>query len=129
MEFLLPEGYARPRGYSFGTVAEGRVATLAGQVGATPDGGYEATDLVGQARQALANIVAVLGAAGGRPADIMRLVWYVTDIEDYRAKTAEIGAVYVEVMGKHFPAMTLIGVTGLADAEAAIEIEATAVLR
>ncbi|MBT5414166.1 MAG: RidA family protein [Rhodospirillaceae bacterium] len=128
MEFLLPEGYVRPRGYSLGTVAEGRVVTLAGQVGTTPDGRYESGDLIGQTRRALERVVAILGAAGGSPADVMRLVWYVTDIDDYRARVAEIGAVYGEAFGKHFPAMTLIGVIGLADAEALIEIEATAVL-
>jgi enamine deaminase RidA (YjgF/YER057c/UK114 family) len=128
MEFLLPESHVRPRGYSLGTMAEGRVVTLAGQVGTTPDGRYDSADLIGQTRRALERIAAILGAAGGCPADVMRLTWYVTDIADYRARAAEIGAVYGEIFGRHFPAMTLIGVTGLADAEALIEIEATAIL-
>ena len=128
MRAVQPEGWPPPKGYSNGTVAEGRVLHVAGQVGWTPEGRFEARDFVGQARRALANVVAVVEAAGGRAEDVARLAWYVTDKREYLARQAEMGEAYRAVMGRHFPAMTMVVVAGLVEDEALVEIEATAVL-
>lgn len=124
---VQPEGWAAPRGYSNGMVGEGPVLFVGGQIGWDVDGSF-AEGFLGQVRQALANIVAVLEAAGGGPQHIGRLTWYVTDIEAYRASLKDLGPVYREVMGKHFPAMALVQVVSLVEEEAMVEIEATAVL-
>ncbi|MCU0897189.1 MAG: RidA family protein [Burkholderiales bacterium] len=128
MQTLQPPGWAKPKGYSNGVAAKGRFVFVAGQVGWTPEGRFAATDFVGQVRQALANIVAVLAEAGAKPEHIVRMTWYVTDKGEYMGSLREVGAVYREVIGKHFPAMTAIEVAGLVEDGGKVEIEATAVV-
>lgn len=129
MRAVQPEGWAPPKGYANGVVAEGRTLHVAGQIGWAPGTGrFEARDFVGQARQALANVVAVVEAAGGQAEHVARLTWYVTDKREYLARQAEMGEAYRAVMGRHFPAMTMVVVAGLVEDEALVEIEAVAVL-
>jgi len=123
-----PEGWKPPQGYSNGMVAEGRLLHVAGQVGWDADHSFARRDFVGQTRQALRNVLAVVEAAGGRATDIVRLTWYVLDKRDYLSKRKEVGEAYRAVMGRHFPAMTLVVVSGLVEDEARLEIEATAAL-
>ena len=125
---VQPEGWKPAKGYANGMIGEGRVLFVGGQIGWTADQVFEAKDFIGQMRQALLNIRAVVEAAGGAVEDITRLTWYVTDKAEYVAKQNEVGAAYREVMGYHFPAMTMVVVTALVEDEARIEIEATAVL-
>ena len=126
---LQPEGWLRPSGYSSGVLAEGRQVFIAGQVGWNPRSGkFETATLVDQVAQALRNVLAVLAQAGGRPEHIARMTWYLTSRTQYLAHLEEIGAAYRAVMGKHFPAMTAIEVTALIEAQAKVEIEATAVI-
>ena len=125
---LQPDGWPRPRGYANGMSASGRMIFVAGQVGwdATQrlvDGG-----IVEQARQALANIVAILAMDGARPEHLVRLTWYVTDRAQYLAAAAALGTVYRELLGRHFPAMSAVEVKSLMEAGAVVEIEATAVV-
>jgi enamine deaminase RidA (YjgF/YER057c/UK114 family) len=128
MQILHPPGWAPARGYSNGVLAEGRLVFVGGQIGWTAEQRFETADLVAQAEQALRNIVAVLAEAGGGPEHVVRLTWYVTDRDGYLARQRELGAAYRAVMGRHFPAMTMVQVVALAEAEAKVEIEATAVL-
>ena len=128
MEVLQPPGWAQPRGYANGIVAEGRVVFVAGQIGWNADGVFETDDFAEQARQALANVVAVLAEAGGAPTDIARMTWYITDKREYRAALQAVGRAYREVIGAHYPAMTLVQVAALLEDRAKVEIEATAVL-
>lgn len=125
---VQPDGWAPPRGYANGIVAEGRVLFVGGQIGWTADQRFESHDFVGQATQALRNIVAVVEAAGGRPEHISRMTWFVTDKNEYLASQKEIGAAYRSVIGRHFPAMTMVVVSALVEDAALVEIEATAVL-
>ncbi|WP_420102578.1 RidA family protein [Bosea sp. (in: a-proteobacteria)] len=124
---ILPEGWPAPRGYANGMVAEGRVLVTGGLVGWDAAGRF-AEGFLGQLRQTLINIKAVVEAGGGRVEDIVRLTWYVTDIPAYRASLKEMGPLYREVFGRHFPAMAVVGVAALVEPEAMIEIEATAVI-
>jgi enamine deaminase RidA (YjgF/YER057c/UK114 family) len=126
--FLQPEGWASPRGYANGVAAEGRLVFVAGQVGWNPQGLFETDDFVAQTEQALLNVVAVLRAAGAAPEHLVRMTWYVTDKATYVARQSETGQVYRRVIGRHFPAMTLLVVAGLLEDRALIEIEATAVV-
>ena len=128
MEMLQPPGWAQPRGYANGIAAEGRCVFVAGQVGWNAAGEFETDDFVGQVRQALANVVAVLAEAGGTPDQIARMTWYITDKAEYRAAMRDVGRVYREVIGAHYPAMTLVQVAALLEDRAKVEIEATAVL-
>ena len=125
---LQPPGWPRPKGYSNGIVARGRQVFIAGQVGWDAQGRFPATRLAPQVRQALENIVAVLAEAGGRPEHLVRLTWYVTSREDYYAELVEIGAAYRAVLGRHFPTMSVVQVVALMEADARVEIEATAVI-
>lgn len=125
---LQPDGWARPKGYANGVVARGRTIFLAGQIGWDAEQRLVGSDLVTQARQALLNIVAILAEDGARPEHIVRLTWYVTDRAAYLAASAALGAAYREVMGRHFPAMTAVEVSSLMEADAVVEIEATAVV-
>ena len=127
MELLNPKHWRRAKGFSNGVVAEGRVICVAGQIGWNAEQQFESDDFVVQVRQALANIVAVLAEAGAGPEHIMRLTWYVTDKDEYVARQGEVGRAYRDVMGRHFPAMTLVQVAGLVEDRAKVEIEATAV--
>jgi len=126
---LQPEGWQRPSGYSNGVLAQGRQVFIAGQVGWNPRSGqFESAVLVDQVAQALRNVLAVLAGADGRPEHIARMTWYLTSRAEYLDHIAQIGAVYRSVMGKHFPAMTAVEVTALVEAQAKVEIEATAVI-
>jgi len=128
METLQPPGWAAPRGYANGIAASGRIVFVSGQVGWNAQGRFEATDFVAQARQALANVVAVLGEAGARPEHIARMTWYVVDKREYVASSKALGAVYREVIGNHYPAMTAVEVAALVEDGARVEIEVTAVI-
>lgn len=123
-----PEGWKPAKGYANGMIAEGRQLFVGGQIGWNADQVFEVHDFIGQMSQALRNILDVVETAGGSAADITRLTWYVTDKAEYLAHQAEVGRAYREVMGYHFPAMTMVVVAGLVEDEAKVEIEATAVL-
>jgi enamine deaminase RidA (YjgF/YER057c/UK114 family) len=130
LAFHQPEGWDRPVGYSNAVSASGRVVFTAGQVGWNPaTSRFEVHDLCGQIRQALRNVVAALAAAGARPDEITRLTWYVTDRNQYLSQRQAIGEVYREILGRHFPAMSMVAVHALMEPEALVEIEATAVVR
>lgn len=124
---LHPPGWPAPRGYANGMVGRGRVVLVGGQIGWDAQGRFPA-GFVPQAAQALSNILAVLREAGGGPEHIGRLTWYVVDMAEYRASLAELGPAYRAVMGRHFPAMALVQVVALVEAEARLEIEATALI-
>jgi len=127
MEFNNPEGWPRPPGFSQAATAGGRQVHIAGQIGVNPiTHNMEADNLVEEARQALENVVAALGAGGARADQIQSINWYVTDKADYLANAREIGAVYREVIGKHFPAITMVEVSGLMLEGAHMEISAIA---
>jgi enamine deaminase RidA (YjgF/YER057c/UK114 family) len=125
---LQPVGWAAPKGYANGVVAEGRLVFVAGQIGWNGQGVFESDDFVAQTRQALVNVVAVLAEAGATPAQLTRLTWYITDKHAYLAQQREIGRAYREVIGAHYPAMTLVQVAALLEDRALVEIEATAVM-
>ncbi len=123
-----PPGWPRPSGYSNGIVAEGRYVAISGQIGWNERNELVSEDFLEQARQALSNVVAVLRAAGGAPEHLVRLTWYVTDKNEYRAALKDLGASYRQIVGEHYPAMALVQVAGLLEEGAKVEIEATAVL-
>jgi enamine deaminase RidA (YjgF/YER057c/UK114 family) len=125
---LLPPGWPRPKGYANGFSAEGRIIVTAGVVGWTAEEEFEAEDLPGQFRQVLLNTLAILAEGGAGPEHIVRMTWYVTDIEAYRASLAEIGAHYRALIGRNYPAMAVVGVTALVETKAMIEIETMAVV-
>ena len=128
MKTLLPAGWPRPKGYANGISARGRLVVTAGLVGWDQHERFVSDTLAGQFAQALRNIVAVLAEDGARPEHIVRMTCYVTDIEAYRASLAEIGAAWKQVIGRHYPAMALVGVSALVEPQAKVEIEATAVV-
>jgi len=128
LEFLQPKNWPPPKGYSNGVAAEGRQIFVAGQIGWSERGELVSDDFVAQVERALANVVQVLAEAGGKPHHLTRLSWFVTDKATYVARQKEIGEAYRRVIGRHFPAMTLIVVTGLLEQGAKVEIEATAVI-
>lgn len=128
-DIVLPDGWAPPRGYSNGAVASGKIVSVAGQVGWNPATcRFDSDSFAGQTRQALHNVVEILLAAGARPHDLVRLTWYVTDRAEYVAARKEIGAAYREIIGGHYPPMSLVFVSGLLEERAKVEIEATAVI-
>ena len=127
-EVIQPEGWAKAKGYANGIKTADNQLFIGGQIGWNGDQIFESHDFIGQMEQALNNIVAVLETAGGQIEDIVRLTWYVVDKKEYLARQAEVGAVYRKVLGRHFPAMTMVVVAGLVEDEALLEIEATAVL-
>lgn len=124
---LLPEGWPRPRGYSNGIAAEGRLIFVAGQIGWTPDGVFR-SGFANQFRQTLANTLAVLAEAGAGPQHIVRMTWFIVDRQEYLANLQEVGAAWRELIGPHYPAMAVVEVKGLIESEARLEIETTAVL-
>ena len=128
MNVLLPAGWPRPKGYSNGVTATGRLVFIAGMIGWDAQGVFHTDDIAGQAEQALRNVVAVLREAGGSPADIVRLTWYVTDKRAYLAASPEIGRMFREIVGCYNAAMTAVEVTALMEDRAKVEIEATAVI-
>jgi enamine deaminase RidA (YjgF/YER057c/UK114 family) len=123
-----PVGWPRPRGYSNGAIAEGRVLAVAGQIGHGTGGELVSDDFVEQAAQALRNVLAVVKASGADSASIIRLTWYILDKHEYRARSRDLGVVYRDVMGTHYPAMSLVQVSALLEDRAKVEIEATAVI-
>ena len=125
---LQPEGWVKPVGYSNGVAAKGRLVFVAGQVGWNARGEFETDDFVGQFRQCLENIVAVLAEAGAEPAHITSMTWYFIDKQDYLTSLKAIGAAYREVIGRHYPAMTAMQVAALIEDRAKIEIQAMAVV-
>jgi enamine deaminase RidA (YjgF/YER057c/UK114 family) len=125
---LHPSGWKPARGYANGILAEGRTVFVGGQIGWTADQAFESDDFVDQTRQALKNIVAVLAEAGAGPERLTRLTWFVTDKREYLDRLPEVGRAYREVLGKHFPAMSLVQVVALVEDRAKVEIEATAVV-
>ena len=127
-EFLHPREWKKPKGFANGIVAEGRTVFLAGQVGWNSEQRFDSQDFVAQVRQALANIVTLVREAGGDVEHITRLTWFVVDKREYLSRLSELGQAYRAVLGKHFPAMTLVQVVALVEDEARVEIEATAVV-
>lgn len=120
--------WPKPKGYSNGRIGTGRVLHVAGQIGWNEQGVFVAKDLVGQFAQTLKNVCAVVRAAGGLVDDIAEMTCYVTDIEAYRAAQKQLGPIWKEHMGRHYPAMALVGVAALVEVEALIEIQAVAYL-
>ncbi len=127
-QFLHPRNWKTTKGYANGVAAEGRMVFLAGQIGWNAEQKFESLDFVAQTRQALRNIVAIVQEAGGNAEHVTRLTWFVTDKKEYLSRLAEVGEAYRSVMGKHFPAMTMVQVAGLIEDDAKIEIEALAVV-
>ena len=125
---IQPDGWKPAKGYANGVLAEGARLYVGGQIGWNKNQVFEHHDFIGQMEQALRNILEIVNSAGGMAADIVRLTWYVTDKKDYLAKQKEAGEAYRRVMGKHFPAMTMVVVSGLIEDAALVEIEATAVI-
>jgi len=128
MQILQPPGWARAKGFSNGIAASGRLVFIAGQVGWTGQGEWKEKSFAGQFRQTLQNILEVLAQAKGKPEHLVRLTWYVIDRDEYLASIKEVGAAYRELMGKHYPTMAVVQVSGLVERNARLEIEATAVV-
>jgi enamine deaminase RidA (YjgF/YER057c/UK114 family) len=127
-QILQPPSWARAKGFSNGIVASGKLVFIAGQVGWTGQGEWKEKSFAGQFRQTLRNILDVLAEAKGKPEHIVRLTWYVLDRDEYLASLKEVGAAYRELMGRHYPTMAVVQVSGLVEREARLEIEATAVV-
>lgn len=125
---LQPAEWARAKGYSNGIAARGTQVFIAGQIGWDAQQRFAYESLAPQVGAALANVVRVLAEAGGRPEHIVRLTWFITSRREYLDELVEIGAAYRAVMGRHFPVMSVVEVSGLVEAQAKVEIEATAVL-
>ena len=128
MRTLQPAGWPRPKGYSNGIAATGRLIVTAGVIGWNEREEIVSDDLAGQFRQVLHNLLAILAEDGAGAEHIVRMTWYVTDLDAYRNSLAEIGVAYRELIGLNFPAMAVVGVAGLVEPRAKIEIEATAVV-
>lgn len=128
MKVILPEGWPRPKGYANGVVARGEMLFIAGMIGWDAQGRFESDDFAAQARQALKNLAEVLRAGGGKPEDIVRMTWYVTDKREYLAAAQDVGRAFREIIGAYNAAMTAVEVTALMEDRAKVEIEATAVL-
>jgi enamine deaminase RidA (YjgF/YER057c/UK114 family) len=128
MKILQPPGWVRPKGYANGIAASGRMVFTAGVIGWNEREEFEHADLAGQFRQALLNTRAILAEGGAAPSDIVRMTCYVTDKRDYVAARAAIGAAWREVLGKVFPCMAVVEVSGLVEDAARVEIETTAVV-
>ena len=128
MTKLHPPDWAEPKGYANGVMARGALIFVGGQIGWNAVQQFESDDFIDQTRQALVNIVSILKAGGAGPEHMVRMTWYVTDRVEYLARLKELGTAYREVMGKNFPAMTCVEVSGLVEERARVEIEVTAVL-
>lgn len=128
MQVVLPAGWPRPKGYANGVKARGEMLFIAGMIGWDAQGRFESDEFAAQARQALKNLAEVLRAAGGKPEDIVRMTWYVTDKREYLASAQEVGRAFREIIGAYNAAMTAVEVTALMEDRAKVEIEATAVL-
>jgi enamine deaminase RidA (YjgF/YER057c/UK114 family) len=125
---LLPPGWKRPRGYANGISASGRMVFTAGVVGWDAEERFVAPDLAGQFRQVLLNTLAILAEGGAGPEHIVRMTWYITSRDEYLASLAEIGAAYRELIGRNYPAMAVVEVVALMEAEAKVEIETIAIV-
>lgn len=125
---IQPDGWAPAKGYANGMLTPDGTLYVGGQIGWTAEQVFERTDFTGQVEQALRNIVAVIEAAGGKAEHLVRLTWYVTDKKEYMARQKEMGDIYRSILGRHFPAMTMVVVSGLVEDAALVEIEATAVI-
>ena len=128
MQILQPPGWPRPRGYSNGVAAQGRCVFVAGQIGWDEQYRFQTDDFAGQVRQALRNVVAVLAQAGAGPEHIVRMTWYLTDKQEYIDAARGVGDAYREILGKNYPAMSVVQVAGLLEDRAKVEIEVTAVV-
>lgn len=128
-QVLQPPGWPRPKGYANGIAASGQMVFTAGVVGWNAEERFEHTDLAGQFRQALINTRAILAEGGAEPADIVRMTCYVTDKQEYIVARAAVGDAWREVLGKVFPCMAVVEVSGLIEDEAKVEIETTAVVQ
>ena len=128
MKVILPPGWPRPKGYANGVVAQGRMVFIAGMIGWDAQGVFHSDDFAVQARQALQNIADVLREAGGKPENVMRMTWYVTDKREYLAASKEVGQAFREIIGSFNAAMTAVEVKALMEDRAKVEIEATAIL-
>lgn len=128
MEFLQPARWVRPKGYANGVAAKGRTIFLSGMIGWDGHGKLVSKDFVAQVRQTLNNIVQVLAEAHAKPEHIVRMKWYVVDKKEYIGAYKELGKVYREIIGRHYPAMTAVQVIGLIEDDARVEIEVTAVM-
>jgi enamine deaminase RidA (YjgF/YER057c/UK114 family) len=126
-QVLQPSGWPMPKGYANGMAADGRIVVTGGVIGWDTEGRLP-QDFVAQARQTLANIAEILAVGGARPEHLVRLTWYVVDIEEYLASLKELGRAYREIFGAHYPAMALVQVVRLVEKESRVEIEATAVV-
>jgi enamine deaminase RidA (YjgF/YER057c/UK114 family) len=128
MKIIQPAGWPRPKGYSNGVVASGKMMFIAGMIGWDAQGNFASDDFAAQARQALQNIADVLREAGGKPENIVRMTWYVTNKREYLAAGREVGQAFREIIGSYNAAMTAVEVTALMEDRAKVEIEVTAVL-
>lgn len=128
MKVLQPPNWPRPKGYANGVVAKGSSVFLSGIVGWNNRGEFDSKDFAGQVKQALKNIVEILAEAKARPEHIARMTWYVVDKHEYLNAAKEIGASYREIIGRHYPAMSVVEVSGLVEADARVEIEVTAIV-
>jgi enamine deaminase RidA (YjgF/YER057c/UK114 family) len=128
MDILQPPGWPQPKGYSNGVAAQGRLVFVAGQIGWDEKGQFSGDSLVDQVRQALKNTLAVLAQADAGPEHIVRMTWYITDRQEYLRTLNEVGRVYREVIGRHYPAMAMVQVAALIESGARVEIETTAVV-
>jgi enamine deaminase RidA (YjgF/YER057c/UK114 family) len=128
VKLLNPESWKKPKGYSNGVMVQGQQIYLAGQVGWNADEVFESLEFLPQCQQILENIVAILAQANAKPEHLVRMTWYVVDKEKYLTQQAELGRIYRNVIGNHFPAMTLVEVSGLIEVGALLEVEATAVV-
>lgn len=128
MKIIQPDGWPRPKGYSNGIVAEGKMLFISGQIGWDENEQFQSDDFVAQIRQTLENTIAVLKAADSKPEHVVRMTWYITSRADYLANLDAIGQVYREIMGKTFPVMAMVEVSALMEARAKVEIETTAVI-
>ncbi|WP_269582872.1 RidA family protein [Roseibium sp. Sym1] len=126
LKTIQPDGWAPAKGYANGMLTEGQTLHIGGQIGWNGDQVFEVHDFVGQMEQTLQNIVDIVEAAGGAVTDIARLTWFIKDKREYLARQKDVGAAYRRVMGRHFPAMSVVVVADLIEDEALIEIEATA---
>jgi enamine deaminase RidA (YjgF/YER057c/UK114 family) len=126
-QILQPSGWPQPKGYVNGMAADGRLVVTGGVIGWNT-AGHLAADFVAQVRQTLSNIAAILAEGGARPEHLVRLTWYVVDIEEYLANLKALGQAYREIFGAHYPAMALVQVVRLVEKAARVEIEATAVV-
>ena len=125
---INPENWASPKGYSNAMLTADGTLYIGGQVGWNAEEKFESDNFIGQMEQALRNIVTIIDTAGGKIEDITRLTWFVTDKQEYMKNQSEVGKVYRKVLGRHFPAMSMVIVAGLVEDGALLEIEATAVL-